>query len=138
MKEILDAYSKVIQQLLHENYRREEMSELKPCPFCGSIEQFVDGNITSSKCRCFSTDMYDDVWVDNWNNRPIEDKLREENERLRKVVDALTLFLQNHPEDLHGTCKSCICYERTCGEFLKDTLELSGYSGQLKELGGEE
>jgi len=81
------------------------MSELKPCPFCGttvvSIEidglyRWVEcGNascLASVKPRSFLVDAgnANHIVATDWNTRPIEDALRAENERLRKALEKIT------------------------------------------------
>lgn len=75
------------------------MSELKPCPFCGetmtmrqSIDSFQSGLVRWINCEnCFAhspmctlDDLSDDEY-EAWNTRPIEDQLRSENEKLRRL-----------------------------------------------------
>ena len=61
-----------------------EMSELKPCPFCGlEAQTYSDGNYTVVYCNCINCDPidWDGVNPEIWNTRPIEDALRAELER---------------------------------------------------------
>jgi hypothetical protein len=52
------------------------MSELKPCPFCGGKNvlstELQDGLPFIAYCQCGAENE-----AENWNNRPIEDKLRK-------------------------------------------------------------
>ena len=72
--------------------------ELKPCPFCGGFKAtiepvFIESFSTPRFCVICS-DCGADSQVDLgqsgaeecWNTRPIEDKLRAENERLRAIL----------------------------------------------------
>ena len=87
------------------------MSELKPCPFCGttvvSIEiyglyRWVEcGNascLASVKPRSFLVDAgnANHIVATDWNTRPIEDALRAENERLRKALGGLLHIIEEH------------------------------------------
>lgn len=62
------------------------MSELKPCPFCGEsvfqLDEFQMSHMLNPACllNCHT------AYIDMWNTRPIEEKLRAENERLNKVI----------------------------------------------------
>lgn len=67
------------------------MEELKPCPFCGGGWE-IDGNRRDDKLKhkplgrgCplafVSADIYE---AERWNTRPIEDKLRQEYDTLRR------------------------------------------------------
>lgn len=73
--------------------------ELKPCPFCGGFKAtiepvFIESFSTPRFCVICS-DCGADSQVDLgqsgaeecWNTRPIEDKLRAENERLRTALE---------------------------------------------------
>lgn len=78
------------------------MSELKPCPFCGGLNQTIEEcfNYTFSEAfvQCDScgarSEIEDNVSpkkakekaIKIWNTRPIEDALRAENERLKKAL----------------------------------------------------
>jgi len=59
--------------------------ELKPCPFC---ENYISPKLTLRGCSNIECFMYenDGVSFAQWNTRPIEDKLRAENERLKFIV----------------------------------------------------
>ena len=66
------------------------MSEiLKPCPFCGSNKVTETMTQAVSTCGCINADpfSYDYPTVEIWNNRPMEDKLRAEIERMRKALE---------------------------------------------------
>jgi len=63
------------------------MSELKPCPFCGNKKpwrEFPSGPSTIECEECGGYTTYDD-----WQNRPIEDALREQVARLEKDIGRL-------------------------------------------------
>lgn len=55
------------------------MDEFKPCPFCD-----VAPEVTRGIAHCHSCES--DVFIDDWQDRPIEDALRAEIERLKHEV----------------------------------------------------
>lgn len=72
--------------------------DLKPCPFCGTINEleecrFLDmiGMVYSIECKkCNDTRVMSLVSMDaakiKWNTRPTEDALKAENEKLKKKL----------------------------------------------------
>lgn len=63
------------------------MSELKPCPFCGS-----EATDEANYCACCNPDCEFVGWFflkEQWNTRPVEDALRAENEELKAKVAQL-------------------------------------------------
>lgn len=71
--------------------------ELKLCPFCGSAEtpvciQYKDDQfaVSCEPCGFGGPDHpQEDIAIELWNTRPVEDSLRAEVERLRKALEAL-------------------------------------------------
>jgi DNA-directed RNA polymerase subunit RPC12/RpoP len=74
--------------------------EIKLCPFCGSKVEMKNAviypnmerspaSIRCKKCNFFIADYGDDDLIQRWNNRPIEDALCAENERLKMALDNL-------------------------------------------------
>ena len=69
------------------------MSELKPCPFCGSPAYSYHDNcidFAGVKCDlggCVCADIL--ITENNWNTRPIEDALRLRIAELEKLVEEL-------------------------------------------------
>ena len=72
--------------------------ELKKCPFCGGEAEIIDDAMgTISRCQWCGAENGNGVYgadghklaVKDWNNRPIEDALKAENERLKKELDDL-------------------------------------------------
>lgn len=68
------------------------MDELQPCPFCGNKAYYSDiggfehhAGCDNSKCHQSLSGYVDER---DWNTRPIEDKLRSENESLKRVLEA--------------------------------------------------
>lgn len=80
------------------------MSELKPCPFCGTnpcYEQIEDcGYVNCSNQNCISN-VYC-LSEKQWNTRPIEDELRaeiarlkEDNEKWRQLLKTQTSIFRD-------------------------------------------
>ena len=76
------------------------MSELLACPYCGSKVEMKNAviypnmerspaSIRCKKCNFFIADYEDDDLIQRWNNRPIEDALCAENERLREALQKI-------------------------------------------------
>lgn len=91
--------------------------KLKPCPFCGetmtmkqSIDSFQSGLTRWINCEnCFAhgpmctLDDLSDNEYEAWNTRPIEDALRAENERLKKILAYIRDYSdEGIDEDLNG------------------------------------
>lgn len=66
---------------------RLEMSEMKPCPFCGSDNVKSEEPLGIIYCWYCGADMATDL--DEWNTRPIEDDLRKRIAELEAMVDKL-------------------------------------------------
>ena len=74
------------------------MTELKPCPFCGSEAIDASYNEDGYMAVCSNRDCEmdgDPLLTNTWNTRPIEDALRKQ---LEIAVEAL----KNHQVDLFG------------------------------------
>ena len=72
------------------------MSDIKPCPFCGSVAD-SDCSIGTASINCNNCDAYlmdinepfcDDVLA-RWNNRPIEDSLKQKLKEAERVIAAI-------------------------------------------------
>ena len=61
------------------------MSELKPCPFCGSADIRTEPGINLNYCDKCSAEAN----IEHWNTRPIEDALRARIAELEALVDEL-------------------------------------------------
>jgi hypothetical protein len=59
--------------------------ELKPCPFCGSVEHVDVSFIDQEQVGCFACAVFADS--DLWQSRPIEDALRAELAAAKKQVE---------------------------------------------------
>lgn len=109
------------------------MSELKPCPFCGSPAYSYHDNcidFAGVKCNlggCVCADIL--ITENNWNTRPIEDDLRKriaeleaENEKINYFFRRLRMF--------------CIFAHwdnpNTEAEFCKVDAEISEYLSEYK------
>ena len=75
------------------------MSDLKPCPLCGSeditIESFGEQRITAccSTCECNTGYMRDNLEaIESWNTRPIEDALQA---KLDVAISTLLYYRAN-------------------------------------------
>ena len=102
------------------------MSELLPCPFCGTsvvgiehdgLYRWVEcGNMdcnAAGKVFAFLTDVgnADHIVANNWNTRPIEDGLRAELARLTALVERL----KEDAERLAKYCQHIPMPDTTCG-----------------------
>jgi len=75
------------------------VSKIKPCPFCGSDPEVnCIGQVRCSDSKRISNrflptcDMNDGgMWMSKkqWNTRPVEDKLKTENKRLKTRIEKL-------------------------------------------------
>ncbi len=87
--------------------------ELKPCPFCGRedlVKLHMEGTVLhpAYKINCefcgASTSYTDKDCSLDWNKRPIEDALRQENERLNKELEEVKFALQVEEHDNEYNC----------------------------------
>jgi len=62
------------------------MSELKPCPFCGSADIRTEPGINLNYCDKCSAEAN----IEHWNTRPIEDALNKRIAELEAEIDQLT------------------------------------------------
>jgi len=90
---------------------RNDMEELKPCPFCGGEAEYDNSDyrgggqwIGCKTCGGRAWKPYrtgDEVYV-LWNARPIEDSLRKERDELREACGEAYIYLASclvHMED---------------------------------------
>lgn len=71
------------------------MSELKPCPFCGSndieVKQYYNDGwywfVTCKNCKAEKIHQFKGVAIQEWNNRIAEDALIAEIERLKVALN---------------------------------------------------
>ena len=84
------------------------MSELKACPFCGGEAKEHIGSIkggclcSNDACVVFAKIFY----IDTWNTRPTEDKLRERVKELDSVIDSNKRDWVTRSKSLHSKIKS--------------------------------
>ena len=73
---------------------RSEMSELKPCPFCGGEAELCYSEVDTfcRKCNVIQE-------TEMWNTRPIEDELRARIAELEAESDQLTARLCQERQD---------------------------------------
>ena len=91
------------------------MSELKPCPFCGSPAYSYHDNcidFAGVKCDlggCVCADIL--ITENNWNNRPIEDALNARIAELEGKIDQLTAHDATERQDdklpEREVCEAC-------------------------------
>jgi len=91
------------------------MSELKPCPFCGSPAYSYHDNcidFAGVKCDlggCVCADIL--ITENNWNNRPIEDALNARITELEGKIDQLTAHDATERQDdklpEREVCEAC-------------------------------
>jgi hypothetical protein len=79
------------------------MSNLKPCPFCGCelIIKHKDFYPMCGKCCAFQDNIRGCNAEKEWNTRPIEDRLTEENKRLREVAVNAAFVCNTFSRDLN-------------------------------------
>jgi hypothetical protein len=91
--------------------------ELKPCPWCGSTDvtannEDVDGILCNSCGFYWSFDGagdYDTIraeTIERWNNRPIEDELRQRAAQWQQLCDSLGLAHATHPHYIADELKA--------------------------------
>ena len=68
----------------------KKVTNLKPCPFCGSKD--IIRTDTSTTCAAQCLYVVSEASVKEWNTRPIEDELRTENKRLAGVATTKDLM----------------------------------------------
>lgn len=120
--------------------------ELKPCPFCESEAELLKD---SSVVEC-SQHFHDALSIEEWNTRPIEDKLRAELKESRdlhdKTINAnitlcaenkkLTDLGENLPSYLHQLVRSDNDRLNKENERLKERVKiLDEWERDLKESG---
>jgi hypothetical protein len=73
--------------------------DLKPCPFCGGKTFYEDqSGVVCDGCNVGNA-MPGFIRKELWNTRPIEDKLRQESEKYKKVVEAVRNLIKNTISD---------------------------------------
>ena len=68
------------------------MSELKPCPFCGSedvVRLSHNDRADIERCRNCNLSIIVPLGITMWNTRPIEDALNARITELKAVIDQL-------------------------------------------------
>ena len=80
------------------------MDKLPACPFCGKPSEVYRKMARCSDVECHAH--YIRVPIDEWNTRPIEDKLQQEIARLREALEFVLFNVdEDHPEDI-GTVRA--------------------------------
>ena len=82
--------------------------ELKPCPFCGAVPDTVYvslGYMHCVQCPNRACDGRRGYEVKKWQNRPLEDALRAENERLKARLEAAEELVE--ALEWHIECDDC-------------------------------
>ena len=97
------------------------MSELKPCPFCGSPAYSYHDNcidFAGVKCNlggCVCADIL--ITENNWNTRPIEDDLRKRIAELERDFDMLfRAVIAASKQSRKNTQTQTIVYGKESGE----------------------
>ena len=71
------------------------MSELKPCPFCGSADIRTEPGINLNYCDKCSAEAN----IEHWNTRPIEDALNKRIAELEAEIERLTVHSDTERQD---------------------------------------
>ena len=71
------------------------MSELKPCPFCGSADIRTEPGINLNYCDKCSAEAN----IEHWNTRPIEDALNKRIAELEAEIERLTVHSDIERQD---------------------------------------
>ena len=69
----LEEYIADLEKKVDSAVKEDEMSELKPCPFCGAMPTKLNSRYTCSTFGCALQE--NTVSAKEWNTRPIEDAL---------------------------------------------------------------
>ena len=81
---------------------RSEMSELKPCPFCGEHQlpdSEDDGNVPYESGMSKVCDFCSATVTHNWNTRPIEDELNKRIAELEAESERFTVHSRIKRQD---------------------------------------
>lgn len=82
-----------------------QLSNLRPCPFCGGTKICTEKGINLNYCDNCSAESN----VEHWNTRPIEDALRAEIARLRAKFDTTDKLLSEATSTI-GAVIACCTY----------------------------
>ena len=85
------------------------MSELKPCPFCGSSNLVIETLMDVVYCSDCGAEMTGDAPSECWNRRPIEDALRARIAELEQELNTTDGLLKEATETI-GAVVACCTY----------------------------
>lgn len=116
-------------------------NELKPCPFCGGkdlkkeVIDGIEGMIYRVSCpHCANTmpmtvDTSMEEAIRIWNTRPVEDKLKQVNECIKREFDVLRVREKNI---MRGYQKSI--NKATVFEYFLHSISIADYGKNLNSL----
>lgn len=109
------------------------MSDLEPCPFCGSeAESYLDEN---NLCRCPKQNCYLYKWIPvcAWNTRPIEDKLQAELDTVRTLGNRARTDADRLQAELEQAEQQWADAEKRLNISLKEIDRLKEYIEFIKK-----
>ena len=113
------------------------MSKLKPCPFCGGKDIVRTNKSTTCADHCLYVN---EMSLEDWNNRPIEDELRAEKEKFRRMWIDDTVTLQDKLEKTKEATKQFIKnaregqYESMINSYSMPANDLVDFERALKDI----
>jgi len=89
--------------------KEDEMSELKPCPFCGKMPAAQCSSAICINDDCELSDYWRGLEDDSWNTRPIEDALNARIAKLEAELKITDELLKEATETI-GAVVACCTY----------------------------
>jgi predicted S18 family serine protease len=108
------------------------MSELKPCPFCGTTDKVQDNKYAETTiCEMCGAEIY----ASYWNTRPIEDALNKRIAELQGEILKAGLRQGNYIKELHASQDRIAELEAYVEELIEagNALETEAYDAWKKD-----